>query len=138
MCSSDLALFAEIQSAYERKAPILAWVYTPHWAPIKYKGEWVNFPRYTEQCYDDPSWGGNSAMAYDCGKPRGWIKKVGWKGGEAKWPCAYQAVRNFKITNQDMGTMVGEVDLDGKKVDDVVEAWLTDNKDTWQAWTQCG
>ncbi len=135
---TDAALFAEIQSAYERKAPILAWVYTPHWAPIKYKGEWVNFPRYTEACYDDPSWGGNSGMAYDCGKPRGWIKKVGWKGGESKWPCAYQAVRNFKITNQDMGTMVGEVDLDGKKVDDVVEAWLTDNKDTWQAWTQCG
>jgi len=135
---TDAALFAEIQSAYERNAPILAWVYTPHWAPIKYKGEWVNFPRYTEACYDDPSWGGNSGMAYDCGKPRGWIKKVGWKGGESKWPCAYQAVRNFKITNQDMGTMVGEVDLDGKKVDDVVEAWLTDNKDTWQAWTQCG
>ena len=135
---TDAALFAEIQSAYERNAPILAWVYTPHWAPIKYKGEWVNFPRYTEACYDDPSWGGNSGMAYDCGKPRGWIKKVGWKGGESKWPCAYRAVRNFKITNQDMGTMVGEVDLDGKKVDDVVEAWLTDNKDTWQAWTQCG
>ena len=135
---TDAALFAEIQSAYERNAPILAWVYTPHWAPIKYKGEWVNFPRYTEACYDDPSWGGNSGMAYDCGKPRGWIKKVGWKGGESKWPCAYQAVRNFKITNQDMGTMVGEVDLDGKKVDDVVEAWLTDNKGTWQAWTQCG
>ncbi|MDH3377189.1 MAG: ABC transporter substrate-binding protein [Gammaproteobacteria bacterium] len=135
---TDAALFAEIQSAYERKAPILAWVYTPHWAPIKYKGEWVNFPRYTAECYDDPSWGSNSAMAYDCGKPRGWIKKVGWKAGEAKWPCAYQAVRNFKITNQEMGQMVGEVDLDGKKVDDVVEAWITDNKDTWQAWTQCG
>jgi glycine betaine/proline transport system substrate-binding protein len=135
---TDAALFAEIQSAYERKAPILAWVYTPHWAPIKYKGEWVNFPRYTAECYDDPSWGGNSGMAYDCGKPRGWIKKVGWKAGEAKWPCAYQAVRNFKITNQEMGEMVGEVDLDGKKVDDVVEAWITNNKDAWQAWTQCG
>ncbi|MCH8000572.1 MAG: ABC transporter substrate-binding protein, partial [Proteobacteria bacterium] len=77
---TDAALFAEIQSAYERKAPILAWVYTPHWAPIKFEGEWVDFPRYTPECYNDPSWGLNKDMAYDCGKPRGWIKKVGWKG----------------------------------------------------------
>lgn len=134
---TDAALFAEIQSAYERKAPILAWVYTPHWAPIKYKGEWVEFPRYAEECYDDPSWGLNPNEAYDCGKPRGWIKKVGWKGGEEKWPCAYQTIRNFKISNQEMGGMVGMVDLDGRKVEEVVEEWINNNEDTWASWTQC-
>ncbi len=134
---TDAALFAEIQSAYERKAPILAWVYTPHWAPIKYKGEWVNFPRYTEECYNDPKWGINPNLAYDCGKPRGWIKKVGWKGGEQKWPCAYRAVRNFKITNQEMGEMVGAVDLDGRELDEVVSQWIKDNEGSWKPWTQC-
>ncbi|HSR55186.1 MAG TPA: ABC transporter substrate-binding protein, partial [Alphaproteobacteria bacterium] len=125
---TDAALFAEIQSAYERKAPVLAWVYTPHWAPIKFRGEWVDFPRYTDECYNDPKWGMNPDMAYDCGKPRGWIKKVGWKGGEKKWPCAYRAIRNFKVTNQEIGEMIGEVDLEGKDVDQVVEAWISGNK----------
>ncbi len=134
---TDAALFAEVQSAYERKAPILAWIYTPHWAPIKFKGEWVNFPRYNDACYEDPSWGMNPKMAYDCGKPRGWIKKVGWKAGEAKWPCAYRAVRNFMLDNQSMGEMIGEVDLDGKKVDDVVDAWISNNESTWRKWTEC-
>lgn len=134
---TDAALFAEIQSAYERKAPILAWVYTPHWAPIKFRGEWVDFPRYTDECYDDPKWGMNPAMAYDCGKPRGWIKKVGWMGGEKKWPCAYRAVRNFKVSNQEIGEMIGEVDLEGKDVDQVVEAWISNNKDRWKKWTEC-
>jgi glycine betaine/proline transport system substrate-binding protein len=134
---TDAALFAEIQSAYERKAPVLAWVYTPHWAPIKFRGEWVNFPRYTDECYNDPKWGLNPDMAYDCGKPRGWIKKVGWKGGEKKWPCAYQAVRNFKVSNQEIGEMIGEVDLEGKDVDQVVEAWISKNKDRWSKWTEC-
>ncbi len=134
---TDAALFAEVQSAYERKAPILAWIYTPHWAPIKFKGEWVNFPRYHDACYEDPSWGMNPKMAYDCGKPRGWIKKVGWKAGEAKWPCAYRAVRNFMLDNQSMGEMIGEVDLDGKKVDDVVDAWISNNESTWRKWTEC-
>jgi glycine betaine/proline transport system substrate-binding protein len=113
---TDAALFAEIQSAYERKAPVLAWVYTPHWAPIKFRGEWVNFPRYTDECYNDPKWGLNPDMAYDCGKPRGWIKKVGWKAGGNKWPCAYHAVRNFKVSNQEIGEMIGEVDLEGDRM----------------------
>ena len=104
--------------------------YTPHWAPIKFKGEWVNFPRYTDDCYNKPESGMNKKMAYDCGKPRGWIKKVGWKAGNDKWPCAYQAVRNFKIDNQSMGEMIGKVDLEGNKVDGVVDNWIKTNKST--------
>jgi len=134
---TDAALFAEIKSAYERKAPILAWVYTPHWAPIKFQGEWVNFPKYTDACYEDPSWGMNPDMAYDCGKPRGWIKKVGWKGGEQKWPCAYQAIRNFRIDNQTMGELIAQVDLEGRDVDQVVASWVKDNESTWRGWTHC-
>ncbi len=135
---TDAALFAELQSAYERKAPFLGWVYAPHWAPFKFKGEWVEFPEYTDACYDDPSWGSNKDMQYDCGKPFGWIKKVGWKAGEAKWPCAYEAVRNFFINNDTMGALIVEVDLDGKSVDEVVEAWIQGNQSTWKKWGACG
>ncbi len=133
---TDAALFAELESAMQRKAPILLWIYTPHWAPIKYQGEWVDFPVYTDECYEDPKWGINPDMAYDCGKPRGWIKKVGWKDGEKKWPGAYKAVRNFKVDNQEMGLMVGEVDLEGKDVDDVVKAWMEKNQARWKEWIE--
>lgn len=133
---TDAALFAEIQSAYQRKAPILAWVYTPHWAPIKFDGEWVEFPTYTETCYDDPSWGENPDMAYDCGKPRGWIKKVGWKGGEEKWPAAYAAIRKFRIDNETMGNLIARIDLDGEDLDDVVADWIKGNEAVWMAWTR--
>ncbi len=134
---TDAALFAELESAYQRKAPWLGWVYTPHWAPIKFEGEFVEFPRYTDECYADAKWGSNTRMAYDCGKPRGWIKKVGWKDGENKWPCAYRAVRNFRIDNTTVGTLVGQVDLEGRKVEDVVAAWMKANESTWKKWTEC-
>src|SRR3546814_4568953 len=49
---TDAALFAEPDSAYQRKAPILLWIYAPHCAPIKYEGEWVAFPADTTECYD--------------------------------------------------------------------------------------
>ena len=134
---TDAALFAELESAYQRKAPWLGWIYTPHWAPIKFKGEWVQFPEYEEACYKDPSWGTNPDLAYDCGKPHGWIKKVGWRGGEDKWPCAYQAIRAFHIDNETMGNLIVAVDLDGRKVAEVAQEWLDKNPDVWKPWTAC-
>ena len=105
------AKWADVESAYQRQAPILLWIYAPHWAPAKYKGEWVEFPEYTKECYDDPKWGINPDMAYDCGKPHGEIWKVGWVGVKDKWPGAYKAIKAFTIDNDEMGKMITEVDL---------------------------
>ncbi|MDA0220331.1 MAG: ABC transporter substrate-binding protein [Proteobacteria bacterium] len=134
---TDAALFAELESAYQRKAPFLGWVYAPHWAPAKYEGEWVEFPPYSAECYNDPSVGLNPDMAYDCGKPSGLVRKAGWAGGEAVWPCAYQAIRAFRMDNATMGELVAEVDLEGVSVDDAVNAWMDANEATWQSWTAC-
>lgn len=133
---TDAALFAELESAYQRKAPVLLWVYAPHWAPVKYEGEWVEFPPYTAECYNDPAWGSNPDEAYDCGKPRGPIWKVAWSGVAATWPGANQAIINFNISNDEMGAMVAAVDLEGKSLDDVVNQWMTANEARWSAWIQ--
>jgi glycine betaine/proline transport system substrate-binding protein len=131
---TDAALFAELESAYQRKAPILLWVYAPHWAPIKYEGEWVEFPAYTSECYSDPAWGSNPDTAYDCGKPRGPIWKVSWAGVKDKWPGAYKAIKAFQVSNDEMGAMVAAVDLDGKDLDAVVADWVAKNETTWSQW----
>lgn len=131
---TDAALFAELESAYQRKAPVLLWVYAPHWAPAKYQGEWVDFPEYTAACYTDPAWGGNTAMAYDCGKPFGDIWKVGWAGLKDKWPGAHKAIAAFSIDNAEMGAMITEVDLNGKSVDAVVAGWIAANEARWMPW----
>ena len=131
---TDAALFAELESAYQRKAPVLLWVYAPHWAPIKYKGEWVQFPKYTKACYTDASWGVNPKATHDCGKPRGPIWIAAWAGVKDKWPGAYKAIKSFKLDNDEMGALITEVDLNGKKVEDVVSAWVTTNEPRWKAW----
>jgi glycine betaine/proline transport system substrate-binding protein len=131
---TDAALFAELESAYQRQAPVLLWIYAPHWAPAKYEGEWVEFPEYTKECYGDPSWGSNPDMAYDCGKPFGEIWKVGWVGVKDKWPGAHKAISAFNIDNDEMGKMITAVDLEGKKVSDVVSEWMTTNEARWSEW----
>ena len=127
---TDAALFAELESAYQRQAPILLWVYAPHWAPMQFDGEWVEFPEYTAECYEDPSWGINPDMAFDCGKPRGPIWKVAWAGVADKWPGAAAAIEAFSIDNDTMGGLIALVDLEGGAVEDVVEDWLWDNEET--------
>lgn len=133
---TDAALFAELQSAYDRKAPILLWVYAPHWAQIKFEGEWIEFPAYTPECYSDPAWGSNPDMAYDCGKPRGPIWKVGWAGVKDKWPGAYNAIKAFNISNDEMAAMIAAVDLEGADLNAVVANWMSENEERWSAWLE--
>lgn len=131
---TDAALFAELESAYQRQAPIMLWIYAPHWAVAKYKGEWVEFPEYTPECYTDAAWGLNPDATHDCGKPHGEIWKVGWVGVKDKWPGAYNAIKAFTIDNDTMGQLITEVDLDGKTVDAVVGAWMAANEAVWKPW----
>ncbi|MFN3970097.1 MAG: ABC transporter substrate-binding protein [Gemmobacter sp.] len=131
---TDAALFAELESAIQRQAPIIMWVYAPHWAPAKHAGEWVQFPPYTPECYNDPSWGINPNEAYDCGKPTGPIWKVASTTLGQKWPGAKAAVEKFEISNDEMGAMITAVDLDGATVSAVVADWLAANEARWSTW----
>ena len=131
---TDAALFAELESAYQRQAPVILWVYAPHWAPLKYKGEWVEFPPYEEACYEDPAWGSNPDATHDCGKPRGPIWKAAWSGVKDKWPGAHKAIQAFRIENDEIGAMISEVDLEGQTIDAVVADWIAANEARWQPW----
>ncbi len=133
---TDAAMFAELDSAYQRKAPIMLWIYSPHWAPAKYEGEWVQFPEYTPECYSDPKAGINPEKAHDCGKPHGDIWKYSWAGMKDKWPVAYKVAKAYQIDTAELNKMSGEVDLDGKTIEDVAAAWVAANEAKWKAWAQ--
>ncbi|MET0407811.1 MAG: ABC transporter substrate-binding protein [Hyphomicrobium sp.] len=133
---TDGAMFAELDSAYQRKAPILLWIYSPHWAPAKYKGEWIQFPEYEAACYTDPKWGVNPDKKYDCGKPHGEIWKYSWKGLKDKWPVAYKVAKAYTIDTDELNKMSGQVDLEGKSMDEVAAAWIDANEAKWKEWAK--
>jgi len=133
---TDAAMFAELDSAYQRQAPIMLWVYSPHWAPAKYKGEWVEFPEYTKECYTDPKWGSNPDAKYDCGKPHGEIYKYAWAGMKDKWPVAYKVAKAYTIDTDVLNKMSGEIDLGGKAPEEVAAEWIDANEATWKAWAE--
>jgi glycine betaine/proline transport system substrate-binding protein len=59
---------------------------------------------------------------------------VAWSGVKDKWPGAHSIIGEFNVSNDEMGQMVSAVDLDGKSVDDVVDAWMDANQDRWSGW----
>jgi len=134
---TDAAMFAELDSAYARKEPIIMWLWAPHWAPVKYEGSFVEFPAYTPECVDDPSWGVNPDLAYDCDKPTGPVMKIASPAARDTWPCAIQTIENINMSNDEYGVLWGKVDLEGMEVEDVVDAWMAENQDRWKSWQAC-
>ena len=112
----------------------MLWIYSPHWAPAEFKGEWVKFPAYEPACYADPAWGVNPKALFDCGKPTGPIWKAGWVGLKKKWPGAHKAIAAYRMTNDEMEQMLIAVDRKGRSVQDVVDEWIARNEPRWQAW----
>ena len=131
---TDGAMWAELDSAYQRKAPIMLWVYSPHWAPAKYQGEWIKFPEYDPACYNDPKWGSNPDAKYDCGKPHGEIWKYSWKELKTKWPVAYKVAKAFTIDTAELNAMSGEIDLNNKTIDEIAAGWIAKHEAEWKAW----
>jgi glycine betaine/proline transport system substrate-binding protein len=76
----------------------------------------------------------NKNSSYDCGKPTGPIWKVASSQLEEKWPHAYKAAEAFTLSNDEMGSMIVAVDLEGGTVEGVVADWMTSNKSRWESW----
>lgn len=133
---TDGAMFAELESAYQRQAPIMLWVYSPHWAPAKYKGEWVEFPEFSAECYTDPKASVNPDALYDCGKPHGDIWKYAWGGMKEKWPVAHKVAKAYTIDTDVLNAMSGQIDLEGKSPEDVAAEWIAANEATWKKWAE--
>ncbi len=131
---SEGAAIAEIQSAFERKAPLVLMFWEPHWLHSVYKLNKVELPPYEEGCYDDPAVGINPDATYDCDWLRGHIMKTAWKGMAEKWPAAYELLKNYTLTNDDQNPMMKAIDQDGRDMIEVVNEWIDANQSRWQPW----
>lgn len=123
---SEADLYSTLETAVARRQPVLLWIYAPHWAPVRYEGEWVTFPAFTDACYKE--------RRFDCGKPSGPIWKVGASDLAVRWPEAAQAIAAFRLSNEEMGEMMARVEVDGLSVEAAVAEWMAAHETVWKAW----
>ena len=134
---SASALWAELKSASERKAPIVLFNWTPNFIEAIYDGKFIEFPEYGKGCKDDPAWGSNPDMTHDCGNPAdGYLKKAAWEGMQENWPKAYDVLTKIDFSNAQIAKMAAMVDVEDMEAEDAAVQWLADNEDVWKPWTE--
>ena len=132
--ANEAAMYADLQDAYARKAPLMVWVYRPHWVTSKFAGEFVHFPDYEPACYLDPKWGVNPERSHDCEKPSGAIWKYASVEFARKWPKAHRILQRFHIDGAELERMIAEVDLDRRPLPEVAGEWIARRTAEWREW----
>jgi len=129
-------LWAELQSAYDRKEPIVLFNWTPNYIESKFEGMFVDFPDPEgDKCATDKSWGMNPDMVNDCGAPRkGWLKKAAWKGLAKQFPAAWGVLQKINFTNAQIAAASVMVDVDGLAPEEAAEKWIAENEKIIASW----
>ena len=129
---SEGALITELRASVEKKSPLLITFWQPHWAMSAYDVKFVDLPVGNEACFTDPAWGPNPDAVNDCDFAPSRIFKAAWSGFEEKWPAAFEILSNYELAVEDQQPMMGEIDVDGGKVEEVVTAWMAANEAKWR------
>ena len=131
---SAAALWAELKSASERKAPIVLFNWTPNFIEAQYEGKFIEFPEFADECLSDPSWGINKEKTYDCGNPKGGYLKIGIsKQFKETNPDAFDIVKEIDFTNADIALMAKLVDVDELEPVAAADKWMAENS-KWKKW----
>ncbi len=129
---SEGALITELRASTEKNSPLLLVFWQPHWAMSAYDVKFVDLPEGETACFEDASWGPNPNAVNDCGFTPTRIFKAAWSGFEEKWPAAYEILSNYELSTDVQQPLMGAVDVDGGKVEEVVAAWMAANEGSWK------
>ncbi|MFG2476800.1 ABC transporter permease/substrate binding protein [Streptomyces fagopyri] len=107
--SSTPAMLAELKRAYAAKKPIVATLWSPHWAYSDYKLKKLKDPK--------GAWGNGDG-----------VHTLSRKGFAQDNPVVGKWLKNFKMTEKQLTDLEAEINKVGKgKQQDAVRAWLKKN-----------
>ena len=133
--SSAAAIWTELAAAVEQKKPIVIFNWSPNFIGEKYKGKFVEFPKFDPRCKTDASWGINPNALYDCGNPaNGYLKLAVNVDFKKNHPRAYKIVKQMNFSGTDIDKMANYVDSEGLEISDAAQQWLKDHREKWSEW----
>lgn len=119
---SETAHWAELQGAYKRKEPFVAYAWEPHWIHAALDLRKVELPAHSDEAWPATGWANDVTFNY------------GRKGMLDEHPKASQLITNATISNSQQAGMILAIDVDGRDMDEVVREWMAANEDIWRAW----
>lgn len=113
---SSAAMTAALKKAYDKEEPIIVTGWTPHWMFAKYDLKYLEDPKGV--------FGGEEE-----------IRTIGRSGLEEDLPEAYQILKQFKWTEDDMGEVMIAIQ-DGEKEEEAAQNWVEANTEKVAEWTK--
>ena len=132
---SEAAELTALKQAYKDESPLLLYMYTPHWAQLKYPMTQVELPEYTDACAKAAEGDGTG---YNCAYPEDVLYKAFNEGLATKSPAAQQFLTNMSYENEMQEAVALDVDVNGMKPAEAAQKWVQENPDVWQAWLPSG
>ena len=128
-------LWQELRAAEKNIKPIILLNWQPNWVDVRIKGDFIEFPDFEKSCEQDPSWGVNKEMTFDCGNPKvTLIKKAAWPGLKNRWPCVYQLLKKVNLTTEMIAEASALNSVDKNNEQQAITAWLAKFSDQSQDW----
>ena len=124
---AEAAQLKELKRLYDAKKPFLTYWWQPQWMNEQIEMTEVKLPKHTPGC-EIP------ASKAKCGYETNQLEKFMNKDFADGDSDAAKFIKNFKWTTKDQNKVAGMIA--GKKMDpeDAAEAWIKDNKSTWEKW----
>lgn len=127
VASSEAAQLAELRRAYERRQPILVYLYHPHWAFEEFDLTQLEEPTpYQPDCFTT----GNGA----CAMPA----YAAWTAASTELqrdaPRFHEMLERFELPLPDVEAMLKAVDVDDADVEEVARRWVAEHPDDVRSW----
>lgn len=123
---SEAAHWAEMQAAFKRKEPFIAYAWEPHWIHAALDLVKVELPAHSDEKWPATGWAED--VTYNYANPD--FAKSN--------PDVIELMTNFTLTNDMQAPLILSIDVDGNDMEEVVSDWLKENEDTWKAWLPKG
>lgn len=127
--SSEAAQLAELRRAYERRQPILVYLYHPHWVFQEFQMTQLEEPTPAQpECFTT----GSGA----CAMPAYAAWTAASKELAQRAPRFDAMLRRFELPVPDIEEMLKRVDVDSENVSEVARQWVASHPDVVSGWVR--
>jgi len=123
---SETAHWAEMQAAYKRKEPFVAYAWEPHWIHAALDLVKLELPPHSDEAWPATGWA--TDITFNYGRPEMLTEHKD----------AAQLIINSSLSNSAQADMILAIDVDGRDMDEVVEEWMAANESVWRPWIPGG
>jgi glycine betaine/proline transport system substrate-binding protein len=129
VATTEAAQLAQLQRAYDRKKPILVFLYHPHWVFASFDMVQLDEPTpYTDGCLTD----GDGK----CALPDFSIGIALGKDLMKEAPRFADFIKNFRISVSEMEAMQKAQHVDQKSPEEIAAGWIKDHDTAIKSWLQ--